>query len=68
MIDFDSVKKRIRFTVEHFGTNTQGEAYRFEQVADELTELFIQLTSANSAIEEALKDYDRTSFIIKISV
>ena len=67
MVDCKALKARIRFDVEHFGTKTQGEAYRYDQVAAQLTELFIRLMDADRAVEASQRDSDH-SILIKVAV
>ncbi len=50
MIDVESLRKHIRFTVEHYGTKTQGESVRYDQVAAYLAELIVHLVDANEAV------------------
>lgn len=57
MIHTASLKKHIRFAIQHYGTRTQGEEYRFDQVADHLVELFIQAMAYSQAMDEVRKHY-----------
>lgn len=57
MIDAASYKKHIRFIVQHYGTNTQGEDYRYDQVATYLTELMIRTLSYTNSMEEVRECY-----------
>ena len=68
MIDTQSLKDHIRFAIRHHGTKTQGEEYRQEQVAEYLTETFLRLQQADSALTEALKDFHGPGPVIKLSV
>lgn len=58
MIDYESVKKHIRFTVEHYGTKTEGETHRFDLVAAYLTEFVERLIEHNQALDESSKVYN----------
>lgn len=66
MIDYDEVKKSIRFAIENYGTKTQGEEFRYDEVADYITELFIQLVAAHEAVTTAMEEYS-SRITIKIS-
>ena len=69
MIDYDSLKKHIRFTVQHYGTKTQGEPHRYDQVADYLTEFFIRLRDYDAALQEIDKNYpEAIAAIFTISI
>ncbi len=57
MIDTKSLREHIRFTIEYYGTHTQGDEHRYDQIADCLTETFIRLIDADAALKQAMSQY-----------
>ena len=69
MIDTKALNKHILFIVQHYGTQTQGEEHRQEQVANCLTETFIRLMELNKALEkteEMFHEHHPTIFQLSI--
>lgn len=60
MIDAVSLKAHLRFSLQHYGTRTQGEDYRMDQVAEYLTELILRIQVYEQAMEEAGNNFNES--------
>ncbi len=68
MIHAESLKKHIRFAIEHYGTRTQGEDHRLDQVTDHLVQLILELQDYQAAINEVAKNYPEKTIQFSIAI
>lgn len=67
MVDFEAFRNWVEFTVKHHGTKTEGEDYRYKQVASVIAHTVERLIDANTAIENGV-NAQREYPIIKLTV